>query len=284
MFSIIIPAYNEAAVIGRCLSALQDDSNTKVEIIVVCNGCTDQTADIASEFDGVRVIETDVASKVVALNLGDAAAKHYPRVFLDADVRITGSVLAAVVCRMMQTPGVKVGAPSLEVDYSQSSWPVQSFYQVWTSLPYFKARSLIGSGIYILSESGRKKFLEFPDIIADDAYVRAQFAVEERYTDPDYSFTIFAPRQLKDLIKIKTRSRFGNIELMRKFPTLVAGKDHNAGSLLNVILRKPNLILSSFIYCYVQLVTMQRAKKRLKLADFETWERDESARTLLENK
>lgn len=278
MFSIIIPAYNESAVIGRCLSALFDKPSPDFEIIVVCNGCTDNTAAIAANFSGVKIIETDVASKCNALNLGDAAANYFPRVFLDADVRVLGSKLVAVVERMQKVPGVKVGAPSLEVEYSYSSWAVKSFYRIWTSLPYFKARNMIGSGIYILTDSGRENFQEFPDIIADDAYVRTQFTTQERYTDPEYSFTIYAPRYLKDLIKIKTRARFGNMELRQKFPNLSAGNDHKASSFLKVILKDPSLLWAGCVYCYVQYATIQKARNRLVLADFKTWERDESVR------
>jgi glycosyltransferase involved in cell wall biosynthesis len=278
VFSVVIPAYNEAAVIGRCLNALLQDTDNQFEIIVVCNGCHDNTAEIASGFAGVTVIETDVASKSGALNLGDQAARYFPRVFLDADIRLTGKDLVAVVERMNKVPNAKVGAPTLEVDYSFSSWAVKAFYRVWTAMPYFKSNGMVGSGIYILSEAGRADFPEFPNIIGDDAYVRALFKPEERYTDSDYHFMIYAPRNLSDLVKIKTRARFGNLELNQKYPELVAGKDHNAGSLANLLAKEPRLLLSSIVYVYVQLTTMRKAKKRLEAADFTTWERDDSGR------
>ena len=45
MISIIIPAYNEADVIERCLKALTDRPvQGGVEIVVACNGCKDNTS------------------------------------------------------------------------------------------------------------------------------------------------------------------------------------------------------------------------------------------------
>src|SRR4029453_13779336 len=87
MTSIIIPAHNEESVIRRGLHAVLDGAAPgELEVIVVCNGCSDATADVAREFGiAVRVIETDVPSKSNALNLGDAAATRFPRFYLEAD-------------------------------------------------------------------------------------------------------------------------------------------------------------------------------------------------------
>lgn len=45
--SVIVPAHNEEQVIGRLLEQLLDDPDGGLEIWVVCNGCTDRTADVA---------------------------------------------------------------------------------------------------------------------------------------------------------------------------------------------------------------------------------------------
>src|SRR5438105_4681173 len=43
--SVVVPAHDEAAVIGRCLRALTEGSDPgEVEVVVVCNGCRDDTA------------------------------------------------------------------------------------------------------------------------------------------------------------------------------------------------------------------------------------------------
>ena len=65
--SVVIPAHNEANVIGRGLNRLFDSLGTGVEVVVVCNGCTDGTADaVRAAGLHLAVIELDVASKAEA--------------------------------------------------------------------------------------------------------------------------------------------------------------------------------------------------------------------------
>src|SRR5947208_1525909 len=49
MISIIVPAYNEEACLEATLEALRRQNHPSFEIIVVANGCTDQTAEVARE-------------------------------------------------------------------------------------------------------------------------------------------------------------------------------------------------------------------------------------------
>ena len=96
--SVIIPAHNEAAVIARTLAPLAPLAATgQLEVIVACNGCSDNTAGIAGQFEGVTVLELEQPSKTAALNAGDAAASHWPRLYLDADVQISPGAVRAVL-------------------------------------------------------------------------------------------------------------------------------------------------------------------------------------------
>ena len=75
--------------------------------------------------------------------------------------------------------------------------------------------------MYALSEEGRRRFEEFPDVIADDGYVRMLFGTGERVRVDDAPVRVYAPQGLSDLVRIKTRSRLGRYELRQRFPDLV---------------------------------------------------------------
>ena len=252
------------------------------EIILVCNGCTDDTADKAraylQDYANLKVIETDVASKVHALNLGDEHAKGFPRAYIDADIALDGKALSETIRIMDHNSSILVAAPKLNVDTSRSNFGVRAFYTIWMQLPYFSKGQMVGSGVFILSKKGRSHFQRFPEIISDDGYVRSLFSESERQMIKEAAFTIFAPKTLKNLIKIKTRVRFGNMEVAQKYPSMSIGKDNGMSDIIKLTLKKPWLCIHSLLYIYVQLQTKRLSKARMAAADFTTWERDDSSR------
>jgi len=174
MISIVIPARNEAAVIARTLKGMVEGAAPdELDIIVVCNGCTDETAAIARGFGPpVRVIETIVGSKSHALNLGDESARGFPRVYADADVLIPIDAIRALADRL-RPGGVLAVAPRPRLELSGCSWPVRAYFDIAARLPAAR-QGFGGSGVYALSEAGRRRFGTFPNVTADDAYVRVQ--------------------------------------------------------------------------------------------------------------
>lgn len=279
MISIIIPAHNESQVIGRCLQALLVGSAPgELDIVVVCNGCSDDTATVAREFGScVRVIETDLASKAHALNLGDEAARGFPRIYADADVVITVAGVRALACRLDKGDVLAV-APTAKVDVDGCFWAVRAVFEIRALLP--SAREGIGgSGVYALSEAGRRRFGKFPDLTADDGYVRIQFQSEERTTLPAVTSTVFPPRKLKGLIATKTRAHYGSFELARLFPGLWQNRGESNHQSLLGLLGHPRLWVKLAIYALVTIVARGRARKRLR-AHSAVWERDDTSRAV----
>src|SRR3954454_12193945 len=125
MISVVIPAHNESAVIARTLRALTGQGGglaSALDIVVVANGCSDDTAQIARAFGaGVRVIETDIAGKPHALNLGDQASSAFPRIYADADVTIAPGALEALAARLTRGD-VLAAAPRPKVDLAGCSF------------------------------------------------------------------------------------------------------------------------------------------------------------------
>ncbi len=280
MISVVIPAHNEANVIGRCLRSMLDGSRDgELEIVVACNGCTDETAGIARGFGGsVRVVETPVASKVAALNAGDEAARSFPRFYVDADVTLPLHAIRAVA-EVLNGGGCLAAAPRMEVDLRGRKWLVRAFYRVWLCLPYHRS-GMIGSGVYALSEAGRRRFDRFPDMLADDGYVRSLFTDGERVTVGSVSFTITPPATFWGLVKIKTRARLGFYEWKARYPELAARERRGGASPIREILRRPSLWLSVPVYASVNLIARARARRQFALGCLNYWERDDSSRTV----
>jgi glycosyltransferase involved in cell wall biosynthesis len=85
--SIIIPAHNEEKVIGKCLTSLKSQKTNDAEIILVNDGSTDRTVEIAKKIKGLdKIINFDKGhSAAFARNVGAKIAKGKYLIFLDAD-------------------------------------------------------------------------------------------------------------------------------------------------------------------------------------------------------
>jgi glycosyltransferase involved in cell wall biosynthesis len=84
-FSVVVPAYNEAALLGSCLdSLLGQDFADPYEIIVVDNNSTDGTADLARA-RGVRVVPENRPGVCWARQCGTALAAGEIVISTDAD-------------------------------------------------------------------------------------------------------------------------------------------------------------------------------------------------------
>ena len=278
MISIIIPAHNEEAVIKSCLIELFPGIEAnEFEVIVVCNGCSDRTADVVRSISPmIDCVEVEKPSKTNALNVGDSHAHYYPRIYLDSDVRISYSDMKKMVEFLGHSQLLAV-SPCMNMEMGHSSWAVRAFYEVWSRLPYCKA-GLIGVGVYALSEEGRSRFHVFPDIIADDGYIRLLFGSDERGAVPGVYSTVVAPANLVSLIKIKTRSRLGGYELKEKYPALFTNDDKDYSAAFSDMFSSWRSWPQVVVYVLVNIVTRVRAKFVASRSGYSVWERDESSR------
>jgi glycosyltransferase involved in cell wall biosynthesis len=277
--SVVIAAHDEEEVLGRCLDALLPTASTELEIVVVCNGCTDATADVARGYgDRVHVIETPVASKTAALNLGDRRVSGFPRFYVDADVTLALESVRRIAKRLVEGDAL-AAAPAMAVDLRGCSPAVRAYYRIWTRMPYVRD-GMIGVGVYAVSEDGRRRFEEFPDVIADDGYVRMLFGPDERVRVDDAPVRVYAPERLSDLVRIKTRSRLGRYELGQRFPDLAASERTTKSyrdAVWSIVLR-PWLWPAAVCYALVVLQSRRRARGQLTSVNDYVWERDHSSR------
>jgi hypothetical protein len=206
--SVVIPAYNEAGVIQRCLDALFTGfAPGELDVIVACNGCRDDTAQVArSSGHPVRVLELAVAWKPAALRAGDSAAHAVPRLYLDADVVLPGESARLVLDRLHN--GALAARPPLRYDSNPSSALVRSYYRARSQVPAVLG-CLWGAGVYGLSAAGRARFEMFPDLVADDLWIDRQFETHEIEIVDCAPVEIAVPRRSRDLLHTLGRTYRG---------------------------------------------------------------------------
>jgi hypothetical protein len=88
--SIIVPARNEEACVGLCLESLAAQKGVAFEILVVDDGSTDRTRDIARSFAGVHIVDPGLlppnwTGKNHAMAVGADVARGEWLLFTDAD-------------------------------------------------------------------------------------------------------------------------------------------------------------------------------------------------------
>ena len=97
--SVIVPAHNEEKYVGRCIESVKQAAarvKCGVEVIVVCNRCTDRTAEIALA-GGARVVYDESRCIATVRNAGIAAAKGRVIMTIDCDNRMTEGTIREVL-------------------------------------------------------------------------------------------------------------------------------------------------------------------------------------------
>ncbi len=278
MATIIVPAHNESAVISDCLESIVDQDGVD-NVIVACNGCSDDTAEIVQlRFPSVHCLDIPTASKTNALNEAEAKARElgmgFPSFYIDADTRLGPNAIKTIEEALASSP-VLLAAPTPVIDTSQSSWLVRQYYKAWLGLPYVK-QGVIATCSYVITERGRERFDEFPEVISDDGYVRGHFRSSEISNISRAEIYIRAPKDVISLIKIKTRARLGNKQLLATGQWKV--REHRS----HVRILATRLFSSAFVptlaYTLINLIIRVRADWQFRRIAQYRWEKDLSSR------
>jgi glycosyltransferase involved in cell wall biosynthesis len=287
VITVIVPAHNERAVIARLLGRLTDrDAATAdqgapaVQILVVCNGCSDDTAEIARGFHGVVVLETPMPSKAAALRLGDAYADGFPRLYVDADVELGRlDVLALAVA--LETPGVLAAAPGRRMPRDGVSTAVRWYYDVWEALPAVR-QGLFGRGVIAVSLEGFQRIRALPELMSDDLAMSSAFAPDERRVVAHATVVVHPPRTWGDLLRRRIRAATGTRQAYddsgTQPPDLVTDSRTTRSDLIAVVRARPSLLLRLPVFVLAAVIARRRAAHAIAAGDYATWLRDESSR------
>ncbi len=268
--SVVIPAHDEAAVLARTLRPLAPLARAgRVEVVVACNGCTDDTAGVARQFDGVGVVVVPEASKTAALNAADALATRWPRLYLDADIELTPRALRDLFA-LLHTETVLAARPRFVYDTAGAGPLVRSYYRARARVPSL-SQALWGAGAYALTEKGHVRIGEFPPVTGDDLYVDACFDETEKQVVDTDPVVVRTPRQVRALLGVLGRACRGNGELLggHAAPTVRT----TVGELLRTA-TGPACAADAAVYCALALTARAVGARRSTGG----WERDVTTR------
>ena len=130
--SVVIPAYNASEHIAATLRSVFDQRQPPLEIIVVDDGSTDDTATVAAAL-GSRVVTQRNAGPSAARNAGVGVASSPWIAFLDADDRWLPAYLETIASALSHCPDVAAIFTDYRLDdpaSPQASWfAVDRFYR-----------------------------------------------------------------------------------------------------------------------------------------------------------
>jgi hypothetical protein len=274
----VIPAHNEAQVIRRLLEQLIKGADPdEMDIIVVANGCTDDTAEVAASFGpAVRVLTLPVACKQEALKAGDRAAAGFPRIYVDADLELRIDDVRVLAAALSQ-PGVLAAAPRRELVMAGRPWQVRWYYDVWTLLPGVQ-RGLWGRGVIAVNEAGHRRLADLPPLQADDLAASLMFEPHETALVPGAQVIIHPPTTFAGLLCRRTRCVTGAAQIERAQGLDGSADQTRISDLTAIIRHRPGMLPRVGYFLSVAVFARLRASRARARGDHLTWLRDESSR------
>jgi glycosyltransferase involved in cell wall biosynthesis len=135
--AFVIPAYNEEALIGKCLESVVAEiarSGADAEIIVVNNASTDRTGDIARSFPSVRVVDEPKKGLVNARDAGFNATNAELIANIDSDTMVPEGWIDTVLREFGKDP--KLVCLSGPYIYYDMSWYNRALVNAFYGLTY----------------------------------------------------------------------------------------------------------------------------------------------------
>jgi cellulose synthase/poly-beta-1,6-N-acetylglucosamine synthase-like glycosyltransferase len=159
--AFVIPAYNEQALIGKCvesvLAEIKRSGRTDVDVVIVNNNSTDRTAEIAGSYAGVRVVDEKQKGLVSARDGGFRATTAELVANIDADTLVPPGWLDTVFTEFERDPTL-VCLSGPYIYYDLSAWNrflIILFYGLtkliyWLNRYILRVGSVVQGGNFVL--------------------------------------------------------------------------------------------------------------------------------------
>ena len=146
--TVYVPAYNVAQFLGPCLEGLLAQTLPPNEILVIDDGSRDATAEIASKYAAVTLIQHGTNKGLAAArNTAMRAARNELVASIDADCVANPNWLAQLSASLTDPSVVGVGGKLIEGIQKNTAdrWRAVHMAQHWGDAPIHNPRFLFGS-------------------------------------------------------------------------------------------------------------------------------------------
>jgi cellulose synthase/poly-beta-1,6-N-acetylglucosamine synthase-like glycosyltransferase len=229
--TIIVPVYNEDAVIVPALRSLLGLRYPALEIIVVDDGSTDHTLERAAALEGrygattLRVISKRNGGKASALNAGVALARHDYVLCMDGDSRLDPGTIRAAM-RHFADPRVAAVAGNVKVVNRDNVWTslqaleyLEGLNMARRAQGFLRVVNIIPGPIGVFRRDVLRAVGGYDtDTFAEDADLTLKLLTagwHVAYEERAIAFTE-APERFIDLVKQRYRWTRGILQALRK--------------------------------------------------------------------
>jgi biofilm PGA synthesis N-glycosyltransferase PgaC len=234
--TVLVPAYNEGAVIQGSIRSLLELDYPRYEILVIDDGSSDDTYRRASAYAGshgrteVRVIHQENAGKAAALNTGIRDARGELVLCMDGDSALAPQTIRKAV-RHFANPDIGAVAGNVKVVNRtnmlaslQALEYIEGLNMVRQAQAFFRTVNIIPGPIGVFRRSALLKIGGYEtDTFAEDCDLTLRLLVEGwqiQYEPESIAYTE-APEELLDLLKQRYRWTRGILQALNKHRRLL---------------------------------------------------------------
>jgi poly-beta-1,6-N-acetyl-D-glucosamine synthase len=242
--TIIVPAYNEGAVIEQAIRSLLALDYPAYEVLVVDDGSTDDTCARASELEGrygdvvLRVVSKSNHGKASALNTGISLARHPFVLCMDGDSRLSRETLKASL-RHFRDPNVGAVAGNVKVVNRRNLWTrlqaleyIEGLNMARRAQAFVRTVNIIPGPIGIFRRDMLQQLGGYEtDTYAEDADLTLKILTagwQIKYEERAIAYTE-APEGLLDLLKQRYRWTRGILQALGKRKAWLVAPKGGAG-------------------------------------------------------
>ena len=224
--SIVVPAFNEAKTIKNCIESLQSLDYPNFEIIVVDDGSSDNTFEVASQCRDAKVIHQDNQGKPIALNNGVSHSSGEIILTVDADTELDRSALRPMASRFAANNKLGAVAGNVKVKREPTILNTIQSAEYATGINLVrKGQSVLGTVMVVPGPVAalKKKTIEQVGFFSDDTFAEdfditvkiLKKGYEIEYEEASLAYTD-APKNIEDLIKQRRRWYRGMLQVLDK--------------------------------------------------------------------